>query len=66
MNALRTWLDAERGRLVSLASEIGVTPAAISQWANRKVPSERLWMISDATGIPVKKLRPDIVTDGAQ
>ncbi|KWZ43429.1 MULTISPECIES: transcriptional regulator [pseudomallei group] len=35
---LRTYLDAERGRLVKLASAINAHASDISAWANKKRP----------------------------
>lgn len=60
MNALRKYLDEERGRGVELARELGVTPGAVSQWAETQVPAERMFKVSDLTGISIQKLRPDL------
>nr|WP_186224601.1 YdaS family helix-turn-helix protein [Burkholderia gladioli] len=35
---LRTYLDAERGRLVRLADQIGAHASDLSAWANKKRP----------------------------
>ena len=35
-----------------------ITPQAISQW--RKVPAERAMAVSEATGVPLHELRPDV------
>lgn len=40
-----------------LARAIGITPQAIGQW--KHVPLERVFKISELTGIPISKLRPD-------
>ena len=61
MNALRKYLDEERGRGSELARELDVTPGAIWQWANSKVPAERIFKISQITNIPVELLRPDMI-----
>lgn len=58
MNALQTYIKAERGRLSKLAEAIHVTPGAIAQW--KKVPAERVPQVSEATGIPRAALRPDL------
>lgn len=41
-----------------LASRIGVTPQALSQWA--KVPPLRVLDVEKASGIPRHDLRPDL------
>ncbi|AJT48940.1 MULTISPECIES: YdaS family helix-turn-helix protein [pseudomallei group] len=48
---LRTYLDAERGRLVKLAEAIGAHASDISAWANRRrpVPIPFGWPIEQAT-----------------
>lgn len=61
MNELRKYLDNGRGRLVELARALGVTPGAVWQWAGSKVPASRIFKVSELTGIPLDKLRPDLV-----
>ncbi len=61
MTELRKYLDAGRGRGTELAIAIGVTPGAVSQWAESQVPAERIFAVSKLTNIPLEKLRPDIV-----
>lgn len=58
MEALKAYLDAEHGRRVALARDLGITPGAISQWA--RVPAERIIEIERATGIGRELLRPDL------
>jgi DNA-binding transcriptional regulator YdaS (Cro superfamily) len=58
MNALQIYLDQERGRAVQLASGLGVTAGAISQW--ERVPAERVIDVERLTGIPRAELRPDL------
>lgn len=65
MMDFKTWLKAERGRLVETASQLGVTPGAVSQWANGQVPAERLFKLSEITGLPLEALRPDLIGKGA-
>lgn len=60
MDKFSEWLKAERGNLTKLADAIGVTYGAIPQWKG-KVPSERMFAVSNVTGIPVEDLRPDLV-----
>ncbi len=65
MKELRTYLDGERGRGVALARDLGVTPGAVWQWADTQVPAERIFRVSELTGIPIERLRPDIVKGAA-
>jgi hypothetical protein len=46
------------GSATHLAAAIGVAPQAIAQWT--AVPIDRMEAVSDATGVPRHKLRPDI------
>ena len=57
MEHLKAWFNEVRGRKQELAKVLGVTHGALSQW--KKVPLERVIDVSDATGIPPHKLRPD-------
>lgn len=50
-------LDAARG-VQGLASLIGVTKMAVSQW--RRVPAERVRVVSAKTKVPDYVLRPDL------
>jgi DNA-binding transcriptional regulator YdaS (Cro superfamily) len=61
MSELRQYLDGERGRGSRLARDLGVTPGAVWQWASDQVPAERIFKVSELTGIPLSKLRPDLV-----
>ena len=65
MSELRKYLDEEWGRGADLARKLGVTQGAINQWADTRVPAERLFLVSDVTKIPLKKLRPDLVKGSA-
>lgn len=60
MNALRKYLDEGRGRGVTLARDLDVTPGAVTQWADTQVPAERIFKVAELTGIPIEKLRPDL------
>lgn len=47
-----------------LAEKLGCHPSAISQWIiNKQIPAERLFQLERITGIPPKKLRPDLFVD---
>lgn len=59
MEKLLEYLNAERGRRLKLAEALNIFPSAISQWT--QVPAERIFQVSDFTGIPVEDLRPDMV-----
>jgi pyruvate kinase len=63
MEELLDYLNAERGRRVWMAHELGINPASISQWD--RVPVERVNDISRLTGIPRENLRPDIFGEAA-
>lgn len=65
MTELRKYLDGGRGRGSDLARALDVTPGAIWQWAEDRVPAERLFKVSELTGIPIAKLRPDLIGDAA-
>jgi DNA-binding transcriptional regulator YdaS (Cro superfamily) len=58
MDKLREYLNAERGRRISLAASLEINPSAISQW--NEVPLNRVNAVSLATGIPKYELRPDV------
>ncbi len=65
MSELRKYLEEGRGRGVDLAKALNVTPGAITQWADKQVPAERVFQVAKHTGIPIEKLRPDIMGDAA-
>jgi DNA-binding transcriptional regulator YdaS (Cro superfamily) len=65
MTALRKYLDEERGRAIALAQALDVTPGAITQWADKQVPAERIFKVSELTGIEIEKLRPDLFGEAA-
>lgn len=64
MEKLTTWMKTERGRLAELATECGITHAAILQWT--RVPSERVVTVERVTGIPRIELRPDLYAERVQ
>ncbi|KVN36777.1 Cro/Cl family transcriptional regulator [Burkholderia pyrrocinia] len=55
---LRTYLDAERGRLVKLAAAIGAHASDLSAWANKKrpVPIPFGWPIERETAGLVRRV----------
>lgn len=58
MEKLLEYLNAERGRRITLAAALKIAPSAISQWS--EVPMGRVVAIEAATGIPRAELRPDL------
>lgn len=66
MSEFPKYLEAERGRTTWLAAELDVTPSAVSQWAISQVPAERIFRVSELTGIPLNKLRPDLFQEGGK
>lgn len=51
-------LTLPRGERSKIASLLGITPGAVSQW--RRVPAERVLDVERITGISRHDLRPDI------
>jgi DNA-binding transcriptional regulator YdaS (Cro superfamily) len=58
--ALQQAIDAA-GAGKALASRIGVTPQALSQW--HRVPARRVLDVERASGVPRHALRPDLYPD---
>lgn len=48
----------EGGGVASLATKIGVSSQAVSQW--RRIPAERVIDVERATGVRREVLRPDL------
>lgn len=49
-----------------LARRLGVSKQVINAWKkSRRVPAERVKAVSEVTGIPREKIRPDIFGDAA-
>ena len=44
--------------MAKVASHLGLTRAAVAVW--KRVPAERVAQVSEVTGIPRDRLRPDI------
>lgn len=61
MDTLKTYLQAQRGRIRDLAKTIGKAPAYVSQMAHgrRPVPEGLAHDISRLTGVPLWSLRPN-------
>ncbi len=49
---------AEAGSITTLATDLGISPQAVSVW--RRVPAERAREVERITGIPRHELRPDL------
>lgn len=64
MDKFKAWIGGERGRLTELASTLGITHSAISQW--KQVPAERIGDVARATGLRPQELRPDIFAKANQ
>ena len=47
-----------RGRVKAIADAAGVSTQAVSQW--RRIPAEYAKVISEAIGVPLWGLRPDL------
>lgn len=47
-----------RGAVKRISQRAGISTAAVSQW--RRVPKDRLGLVSEVTGIPREELRPDL------
>ncbi len=44
----------------ALAKEVGVNKATVSRWNGTSIPASRVKDVERATGIPARKLRPDL------
>lgn len=51
-------IKAHRGMAGALAAHLGITPSAVSRWDI--IPAERVGAVSDYTGWPRSRLRPDL------
>jgi transcriptional regulator with XRE-family HTH domain len=66
MDELLAWLSSNGVTQADLAERLGLTQGAISQWVSKhEVPLRRVREVSDATGIPVQRLRPDFFGEAA-
>ena len=55
---------AKAGNMSRLARSCGVTPQAVRAWIVRgQIPLSRVIDVKKATGLPLKKLRPDYFSD---
>lgn len=60
MSEFRKWLDVEHGRGVEIARQLGITSGAVTQWADKQIPAERVLGVESLTGISRHLLRPDV------
>jgi DNA-binding transcriptional regulator YdaS (Cro superfamily) len=65
MNALKAYLEGERGRAKKLAEALKVSQTNISNWVSRGVSYHRVLDVEKHTGIPRHDLRPDIFGEAA-
>ncbi|HND57418.1 MAG TPA: YdaS family helix-turn-helix protein [Ottowia sp.] len=56
-----SWLDADRGRLTSVAEHFGLTQSAVSQWRQNGVPPGRMKAVRELTGgaVTLDDMLPD-------
>ena len=52
---------AKAGGVNAVAAALGITKQAVSQW--KKIPAAKVRQMTELTGIPAQKLRPDIFGD---
>lgn len=57
---LKTYMSVQKVSQVQLASLLGVTQGAISQWLSNRIPAERVLDIERNTGVSRHDLRPDL------
>lgn len=62
MSNLASLLKNRGQTLSDLARELKVNKATVSRWNKKKVPTERVSAIEQATGIAMCDLRPDLAT----
>lgn len=61
-NRLKTWREGEGLSAEGAAKSVGVSLPTWSRWerGRRRIPAERVPIVSTATGIPAHELRPDV------
>ena len=64
MNGLTKAIE-QAGSQAKLAALLGVKQQHVSYWLRSRVPAEWCRPISEATGVPVSDLRPDLFADAA-
>ena len=57
---LADYLNTPGSTAVALGRRLDVSHSTILRWAAGRVPAERARAVSDATGIPLHELRPDL------
>jgi DNA-binding transcriptional regulator YdaS (Cro superfamily) len=62
---LKTWVDAERGRTVWLAKQLGVTQPTVWNYVQSRVPAEHCPRIEEITAgvVTCEEMRPDVRWD---
>jgi hypothetical protein len=58
LEAADAFRASQSGKLADIGKELGISKQAISGW--RAVPAEWVRQLSDVTGIPPWRLRPDL------
>jgi pyruvate kinase len=51
-------LLAQRGAVTRIATALGISTAAVSQW--KRVPDDRVAEVARALGVPPRRVRPDM------
>jgi len=59
-DALRLWRTANGLTQAQLAEKFKVKDAAVNKWERGQIPAERVLQVSDFTGLPPHRLRPDL------
>ena len=62
MSVLQDYFEQERGRRIALATGLGVTAGAVSQWD--RVPAERVLDVERLTGISAMTCAPICIPGG--
>lgn len=58
LEAVEAFRAEQWGKLADIGKELGISKQAISGW--RAIPAEWVRQLSDVTGIPAWRLRPDL------
>lgn len=59
-DALRLWRIANGLTQAELGEKFNVNDSAINKWERKRVPAERVLDVSDLTGLPPHRIRPDL------
>lgn len=60
VHPLRAFRDTAKMTLADVGKRLGVHKTTVLRWEEGKIPAERALAISEATGIPMVELRPDL------